>query len=190
MTNVPQSQRISVAQSQKVSVATAWLDGCSGCHMSVLDLDEALLTLAPRIRIVFGPLVDAQHYPDAVDLALVEGAVSNQDDWALITEIRAKTNFLVALGDCAVTSNVPSMRNTIPVARLLERVYLHDTEGNRQLPTDGIPQLARNAVPLHHVVKVDAHIPGCPPPPAVIASVLFQILDGRKVELPALAKFG
>ena len=179
-----------LVKSNKVTIATAWLDGCSGCHMSVLDLDEALLTLAPRIRVVFGPLVDAQHYPAAVDLALVEGAVSNQDDWALITEIRAKTGMLVALGDCAVTSNVPSMRNTIPVSRLLERVYLQDTEGNRQLPNDGIPQLARNAVPLHQVVKVDAHIPGCPPSPAVIASVLTQVLDGRKVELPAMAKFG
>jgi len=81
MTTTPQSNR--------VTVATAWLDGCSGCHMSVLDLDEVLLTLAPRIRVVFGPLVDAQHYPEAVDLALVEGAVSNQDDWALIQRIRA-----------------------------------------------------------------------------------------------------
>jgi NAD-reducing hydrogenase small subunit len=158
--------------------------------MSVLDLDEVLLTLAPRIRVVFGPLVDAQHYPEAVDLALVEGAVSNQDDWSLIQRIRANTRLVVALGDCAVTSNVPSMRNSIPVARLLERVYLQGTEGNRQLPTDCIPTLARNAIPLHEVIKIDVHIPGCPPPPSVIASVLTQLLDGHRMELPALAKFG
>jgi NAD-reducing hydrogenase small subunit len=177
-------------QSRKVSVATAWLDGCSGCHMSVLDLDEVLLTLAGRIQVVFGPLVDAQEYPESVDLALVEGAVSNQDDFALIHKIRAHTNLVVALGDCAVTSNVPSMRNSIPVSRLLERVYLQNTEGLRQLPTIGVPTLARHAVPLHEVIKIDVHIPGCPPPPAIIASVLMQVLDGRRVELPALAKFG
>ncbi len=174
----------------KVRVATAWLDGCAGCHMSVLDLDEVLLSLAPRIQVVFGPLVDAQHFPESVDLALVEGAVSSSDDWALLTTIRKNSQLVVALGDCAVTSNVPSMRNTIPVNRLLERVYLQGTEGSCVVPTDGVPKLARNVIPLHDVVKVDVHIPGCPPPPAVIAAVLTQVLDGRKIELPAIAKFG
>jgi NAD-reducing hydrogenase small subunit len=176
--------------SKKVRLATAWLDGCAGCHMSVLDMDEALLTLVPRIQVVFGPLVDAQHFPRDVDVSLVEGAVSNQDDLTLIREIRANSTLVVALGDCAVTSNVPGMRNTIPVKRLLERVYLEDTLSNSTLPTDGVPALARNAVPLHEVIKVDFHIPGCPPPPAVIADVLTQLLDGRRLELPALAKFG
>ena len=76
------------------------------------------------------------------------------------------------------------------MSRLLERVYMQDTEGSRVVPTDGVPTLARNVVPLHDVVKIDVHIPGCPPPPAVIAAVLLQVLDGRKVELPAIAKFG
>jgi coenzyme F420-reducing hydrogenase gamma subunit len=53
-----------------------------------------------------------------------------------------------------------------------------------------VPALARNVVPLHEAIKVDLHIPGCPPPPAMIASVLTQLLDGRRVELPPLAKFG
>ena len=181
---------MTTAANSKVTVATAWLDGCSGCHMSLLDLDEVLLSLAPRIQVVFGPLVDAQHYPDSVDLALVEGAVSNSDDWSLLTTIRRNSRLVVALGDCAVTSNVPSMRNTIPVNRLLDRVYMQDTEGSRVVPTDCVPTLARNVVPLHDVVKIDVHIPGCPPPPAVIAAVLLQVLDGRKVELPAIAKFG
>ncbi len=176
--------------SSKARIATAWLDGCAGCHMSVLDLDEVLLSLAPRIQVVFGPLVDAQHFPSNVDVSLVEGAVSNQDDLTLAREIRAHSSIVVALGDCAVTSNVPGMRNTIPVQRLLERVYLENTLGNSVVPFDGVPQLARHVVPLHETIKVDLHIPGCPPPPAVIASVLTQLLDGRRVEIPALAKFG
>jgi NAD-reducing hydrogenase small subunit len=174
----------------KVRIATAWLDGCAGCHMSVLDLDEVLLSLASRIEVVFGPLVDAQHFPNAVDVSLVEGAVSSQDDLNLAREIRDHSSIVVALGDCAVTSNVPGMRNTIPVKRLLERVYLENTVNNAVLPFDGVPALARNVVPLHEAIKVDLHIPGCPPPPAMIASVLTQLLDGRRVELPPLAKFG
>jgi NAD-reducing hydrogenase small subunit len=108
----------------------------------------------------------------------------------LAQEIRANSALVVALGDCAVTSNVPSMRNTVPVKRLLERVYLENTLPGATIPSDGVPALARHAVPLHEIIKVDFHIPGCPPPPSVIASVLTQILDGKRVELPALAKFG
>jgi NAD-reducing hydrogenase small subunit len=179
-----------MSTSAKVKVATAWLDGCAGCHMSVLDLDEVLLSLAARIEVVFGPLVDAQEVPKGVDVSLVEGAVSSQADLALAKELRAHSQLVVALGDCAVTSNVPGMRNPIPVAKLLERVYLENTLANPVIPTDGVPALARHVVPLHEVIKVDFHIPGCPPPPAVIASVLTQLLDGRRVELPAIAKFG
>ena len=33
----------------KVRVATVWLDGCAGCHMSLLDMDEAIIPIAKRI---------------------------------------------------------------------------------------------------------------------------------------------
>ncbi len=34
------------ARMSRPTLATVWLDGCSGCHMSFLDLDERLLELA------------------------------------------------------------------------------------------------------------------------------------------------
>src|ERR1019366_8284063 len=103
----------------KMRLATVWLDGCSGCHMSLLDLDEALLTLAAQADLVYGPLGDATSFPADFDVAVVEGADSSQDDLKKLQTVRARTRILVALGDCAVTSNVPSMRNTIPVPQLL-----------------------------------------------------------------------
>src|SRR5512142_21560 len=112
----------------KARIATVWLDGCSGCHMSLLDIDEVLLDLAPRIELVFGPLMDAQIFPSGVDVTLVEGAVSNQDDLRLAQKVRLNSRLVIALGDCAVTSNVPSMRNTIPVRALLERVYVQGAD--------------------------------------------------------------
>jgi NAD-reducing hydrogenase small subunit len=174
----------------KVKLATAWLDGCSGCHMSLLDVDELLVALVERVELVYGPLVDAPEYPDAVDVALVEGAVSSVGDQKLAQTIRAKTKILISLGDCAVTSNVPSMRNTIPVKKLLERLYIEGADAAQSIPTDGVPALLRHAVPLAEVVKVDIHIPGCPPAPGVIAHVLTSLLDGKKPELAGLVKFG
>jgi NAD-reducing hydrogenase small subunit len=172
----------------KVKLATVWLDGCSGCHMSLLDLDEAILSIAEKVDLVYGPLVDAQEFPEDVDVTLVEGAVSSQDDLKKIQLIRARTRVLVALGDCAVTSNVASMRNSIPVSRLLQRVYIEGSDTAQEIPSIGVPGLLPQARPVHDFVSVDVHLPGCPPAPGAILEVLSSALAG-KAAAPA-AKFG
>ena len=175
---------------KKVRLATVWLDGCSGCHMSVLDIDEAIIAIANRVEVVYGPLVDAQEFPKTVDVTLVEGAVSSQDDLEKIRTVRQRSKLVVALGDCAVTGNVPAMRNSIPQRKLLERIYVEGAQESRVIPTDGVPALLRQAVPVHEVVKVDLHVPGCPPPPKAIAGVLNELLDGRVPDLRTKVKFG
>jgi NAD-reducing hydrogenase small subunit len=181
---------VSTTPKGKARIATAWLDGCSGCHMSLLDIDEAIATLAGRITIVFGPLVDAQEFPEGVDVTLVEGAVSSQDDLRLLQTMRERTKVLIALGDCAVTGNVPAMRNGIPVKKLLETIYIQGVTAEPGVPNNGVPPLLRTVTPLHENVKVDLHVPGCPPKPAAIAYVLTELLEGRKPELAGQVKFG
>ena len=175
---------------KKIRLATAWLDGCSGCHMSLLDIDAGILALAERADIVYGPLVDAQEFPEDVDITLVEGAVSSQDDLNRIQKIREHTRVLVALGDCAVTSNVPAMRNSIPVSRLLQRIYVEGAQESKGAPADGVPQLLKQARPVHDFVKVDAHVPGCPPSSGAILRLLDDFLAARKPNLNGGAKFG
>ncbi|HOK44737.1 MAG TPA: NADP oxidoreductase [Bryobacteraceae bacterium] len=175
---------------KKVKVATVWLDGCSGCHMSFLDIDEAIAAVAQKIDLVYGPLVDAQEFPEDVDLVLVEGAVSSQEDLAKIQLIRERSKYLVALGDCAVTSNVPAMRNAFPVRKLLDRVYVEGAEQNPGVPADGVPKLLKRAVPVHEAVKVDLHVPGCPPAAGTILYVLSELLEGRMPDLSSKVRFG
>ena len=175
---------------RKPRLATCWLDGCSGCHMSLLDADERIAALLSRADLVYGPLVDAQEFPADVDVALVEGAVSNQDDLKLARAVRERSRVVVALGDCAVTSNVPSMRNGIPVRRILERVYVEGADERPGAPADGVPALLRHAVPLHDVVDVDLHLPGCPPPTDLVLAVLGELLEGRKPSFGPRARFG
>lgn len=174
----------------KAKVATVWLDGCSGCHMSLLDIDELLIDVLRKADIVYGPLVDAQEFPDNVDVTLVEGAVSSQDDLRLVQKIRQRTKLLVSLGDCAVTGNVPSMRNPIQPKVLLQRAYVEGADVNHRPPTDGVPALLRHAVPVHEVVKVDLHVPGCPPKADAIAFVVTELLESRKPDLAGKVKFG
>src|SRR5215831_3602257 len=95
----------------RLKVATAWLGGCSGCHMSFLDLDEALIDLVTQIDLVYSPVVDVKEYPENVDLCLIEGAVCNEDNLEILRKIRSRTRLVVAFGDCAVTANVPAIRN-------------------------------------------------------------------------------
>ena len=64
--------------SAKVKIATVWLSGCSGCHMSFLDQDERIIDLAKRIQLVYSPLADVKEYPENTDLVLIEGAVGNE----------------------------------------------------------------------------------------------------------------
>ena len=144
---------------KKVKVATVWLDGCSGCHMSLLDMDAAIISLSRKIDLVYGPLVDAQEFPEEVDVTLVEGAVSSQDDLARIQKIRQRTNVLISMGDCAVTGNVPSMRNSVPVSKLLQRIYVDGADDRKAIPCEGVPALLKEARPVREFVKVDISLP-------------------------------
>jgi NAD-reducing hydrogenase small subunit len=174
----------------KVKIGTCWLDGCSGCHMSLLDIDEAIVAVLSKADIVFGPLVDAQEWPEDVDVAVIEGALSSTDDLKLLLEARERSKILIALGDCAVTGNVPAMRNGIPTRKLLERVYVEGADENPSIPTDGVPALLKQAEPLHSAVKVDIHVPGCPPRPEAILGVLGDLLEGRTPDLGTKLRFG
>jgi NAD-reducing hydrogenase small subunit len=175
-------------EKNKIRFATVWLDGCSGCHMSLLDTDERLIDLAQRIDMVWGPLVDSKVFPENVDVTLVEGAISSEEDLHRIQLIRARTKILISLGDCAVTGNVPAMRNNFGASAVLRRAYLENYTLDAQIPREVIPALLPVTRPVHEIVPVDYFIPGCPPAAGLIYSVLSDLLDGRAPH-PA-AKFG
>lgn len=174
----------------KLKLATVWLDGCSGCHMSFLDLDERILEIAEYVDIVYSPIVDTKIYPDEVDLALVEGAVASVDDEAKIKKIRAHTKFLIAMGDCAVTANVPSMRNPIGPEAILNRAYLENASFQQQIPTIVVPKLLKVVRPIHEFVKVDLYLPGCPPSADTFYKTLKALIAGETPDISAMTRFG
>jgi NAD-reducing hydrogenase small subunit len=166
----------------KVRLATVWLAGCSGCHMSFLDLDERLIELADAVELVYSPLTDAKTFPEGVDVTLVEGAVANLDNLEMALQIRERSRIVVSFGDCAVTGNVPGMRNGIPVDALLSGIY-REGPGTPPYGDEIVPNLLPTVLPLHQVIPVDAFIPGCPPDPERIWAALSALLRGEPVIL-------
>src|SRR5581483_9853282 len=164
----------------KVKLATVWLDGCSGCHMSLLDMDERLLALMEKADLVYSPLVDEKNFPEHVDVALIEGAVSSEEDLHKIRKVREHTHILVSLGDCAVTSNVPSMRNPFSTKSVYDRASIENATLNPGTPNQVIPMLLPHARRVHEVVKVDIFVPGCPPSADTIFYVLSELVEGRE----------
>jgi NAD-reducing hydrogenase small subunit len=139
---------------------------------------------------VWGPLVDFKEFPPDVDVTLVEGAVSSEEDLHKIQIIRQRTKILVSLGDCAVTANVPSMRNMFPLKAIYDRAYQENVTRDPGTPTTVVPPLLDKVRPVHEVVPVDVFIPGCPPSADTIFYAVSELLEGRSPQLSAKTRFG
>lgn len=180
----------------RTRLATVWLGGCSGCHMSFLDLDEFLLELARKVDVVFSPIVDIKEYPEGVDLCLVEGAVCNEEHVQMVHKIRKRTKTVVAFGDCAVTGNVPAIRNQLGLGNrenVLQRAYVEAAQLNPGIPAaEGIvPPLLERVMPVHELIYVDYYLPGCPPSAPRIKLFVTELLEGKEPRLAdANIKFG
>ena len=174
----------------KLKLATIWLDGCSGCHMSFLDMDDRLVGILDVVNLVYSPLVDVKEFPDDVDITLVEGAVSTSDDLKKLKKAREHSKLVVALGDCAVTGNVPSMRNTFGRTSVLNTVYIANATIQKQIPREVIPKLLKFSKPVHELVKVDVFLPGCPPSADTIFYALQELVAGRIPQFELTPRFG
>ena len=175
---------------RKARIGTCWLDGCSGCHMSFLDLDQRLVDLVQRVDIVYSPLVDTKTLPEQVDLGILEGSISSEEDLHKAQDFRRHCRLLISLGDCAVNGNVPAMRNQFKLDAVMDRAYRENVAEHPVIPSVSVPALFPQVRPVHGCVDVDVFVPGCPPSADAIWYVLSELLDGRTPDPSEVTRFG
>ena len=74
---------------------------CDGCQLSLLDLEDELLTLAAEIDIANFPEASSAISDGPYDLSLVEGSITTTHDAERIHKVREQSKFLVTIGACA-----------------------------------------------------------------------------------------
>jgi NAD-reducing hydrogenase small subunit len=83
---------------------------------------------------------------------------------------------------------IPAMRNTSRSRSASREAYLdgpsvHNPSG--KIPDDPeMPLLLDKVYPCHEVVKIDYHLPGCPPSADTLWEALVGAADRQAVELP------
>jgi len=172
----------------KAKVATTSLAGCFGCHMSLLDIDERILELVELVDFDRSPIDDIKEFTGRCTVGLVEGGCCNEENVRVLQDFREHCDILISVGDCAIMGGIPAMRNMIPLKECLDEAYLngptvHNPAG--KIPDDAeIPLLLNKVFPCHEVVKIDYHLPGCPPPADTLWQALVALLTDKPVQLP------
>lgn len=170
----------------KPKVATDWMAGCSGCHMSLLDMDERIVKICELVDLRATPITDLKHADaDGVVVGVLEGGINNTANEEQARLMRERCQILVALGDCAVFGGVPAMRNFFPLEDALRRAYVEteSTDEEGFIPSDPELCVPTRVRAIHEVVPVDIFVPGCPPDADVIYYVLSELAQGRMPEL-------
>jgi NAD-reducing hydrogenase small subunit len=170
----------------KPKVSSDWMAGCSGCHMSLLDMDERIATVLSLVDLRSSPITDLKH-PDAtgVDVGILEGGINNTANEEVAKNMRSHCKILVALGDCAVFGGVPAMRNFFTIEESLKRAYIEteSTDASGKIPNDPELCVPTKVRALQDVVPVDVFVPGCPPSADTIFLALSELAQGRIPEL-------
>lgn len=176
--------------SKKAIVATASLAGCFGCHMSILDIDEKILTLVELVEFNKSPIDDIKEFTKMCDVGIIEGGCCNSENVHVLKQFRQNCKILISCGECAIMGGLPAMRNGIPISECLKEAYLHGptTSGNNPegiLPNDDeLPMLLDRVYCCHEIVKIDYFLPGCPPNAELIWKALESLLTGKELILP------
>jgi NAD-reducing hydrogenase small subunit len=172
----------------KPKVATASLAGCFGCHMALLDIDDKIIQLVDLIDFDKSPIDDIKEFTGQCAIGLIEGGCCNEENIHILQQFRKNCDILISAGDCAIMGGIPAMRNDIPLKECFEKAYLDGPtiyNPSGKIPNDpDIPLILDKVYPCNEIVKIDYHLPGCPPSAKAIWEALVALLTNKSLKLP------
>ncbi|WP_437902002.1 oxidoreductase [Sorangium sp. So ce327] len=159
-----------MARSAKPKLAVWKFASCDGCQLSVLDLEDELLSLAAAIDIAYFKEATSLERAGPFDLSLVEGSITTPADAERIREVRRLSKALVTIGACATAGGIQALRNFANVREFLSVVYASPAY---------IETLATSTAIADHV-PVDFELRGCPVNKRQLLEVISAFLHGRR----------
>jgi NAD-reducing hydrogenase small subunit len=155
--------------------------------MSLLDIDDRILQLVDLVEFDRSPINDIKKIQGDVDIGLIEGGCCNEENVEVLQEFRKHCKVLISVGDCAINGGIPAMRNMVPLEECYEEAFLNGptvVNPSGKIPDDEeIPLLLNKVYPCHEVVKIDYHLPGCPPSADTLWAALSSLLTDQPLEL-------
>jgi len=106
----------------------------------------------------------------------------------VLQDFRKNCDVLISVGDCAIMGGIPAMRNGISLKECFQEAYqdgvtVYNPSG--KIPSDPeLPLLLDKVYPCSAVVKMDYHMPGCPPSADTIWETLVALLTNKPLDLP------
>jgi len=183
---------------EKPKVAIYWLTACGGCDEAIVDLNEAILTVADAVDIVLWPVAMDFKYASIrkmkkgdIALTILHGAVRNSEQEEMAKLLREKSQLVLAFGACACFGGTPGLANFRSKEDIFNWVYqdaptVVNPKRHRPQPEVSmngdkltLPEFFERVHPLNHVIDIDYYLPGCPPPPQLIANAVFAVLEGK-----------
>ncbi|WP_437707106.1 oxidoreductase [Sorangium sp. So ce448] len=159
-----------MARRAKPKLAVWKFASCDGCQLSVLDLEDELLSLAAAIDIAYFKEATRLERAGPFDLSLVEGSITTPADAERIREVRRLSKALVTIGACATAGGIQALRNFANVREFLSVVYASPAY---------IETLATSTAIADHV-PVDFELRGCPVNKRQLLEVISAFLHGRR----------
>lgn len=134
------------------SIPTIAVYGLTGCAGELLVILENLDKLLPFVKLRSFPFAQSHNEITPVDIAFVEGSISQAHDLEKLKDIRSRSRWLVAVGNCAVWGGVQCEACTrFSLNGMIESVYGKDCKIE-----------AMESKPLSDYVNVDVKLSGCP----------------------------
>jgi len=157
-------------------VAVIGLASDFGCQVQITNSPE-LLAILGQFELSYWQLATSGHLHHDYDVAVIEGAVTTEEHISLLKKVRATASKVIVIGACAVTGGIPGLATT--GGDLESRVgCVYGDDG-------GLVACGRiSPMPVHAVIDVDYHVPGCPIQPAEFVSVLQRALMGLSDKMP------